>query len=68
MRFLVLDEPIHVVAFSLDATALNAVTLLLVRLGVDVSHYATPGIFFRFQIADFDFCFAFFSLCHFAFS
>jgi hypothetical protein len=61
-----LNKPIEVVAFSLGATGLKAVTLL-VRLGVHVSDYASPGIFFRFQIADFDSCFAFFSLCHFVF-
>jgi hypothetical protein len=43
--------------------ALNAVTLL-VRLGADVNDYAALGIFFRFQVTDFDLCFGFFSLCH----
>ena len=47
--------------------ALNAVTLL-VRLGADVNDYAALGIFFRFQVTDFDLCFGFFSLCHFIFS
>ena len=66
MRFFALNKPIHVVAFSLDAAALNAV-ILLVRLSIDVNSYATSGIFFRFQVTDFDFRFAFFSLCHFDF-
>ena len=66
MRFFALNKPIHVVAFSLDASALNAV-ILLVRLSIDVNSYATSGIFFRFQVTDFDFRFAFFSLCHFDF-
>ena len=66
MRFLALNPSIYAVPFSLGATGLNTV-VLLVRLGVDVSDDATPGISFRFQITDFDFRFAFFSLCHFAF-
>ena len=63
MRFFVLDEPIHVVAFSLDGTALDT-AILLVRLSVDVSHYAASGIFFWFQIPDFNSCFVLFFLCH----
>lgn len=66
MRFVALNKPIQVVAFALGTTGLHAVALL-VHLGINVSHYATSGIFFWFQIADFDFCFAFFSLCHFVF-
>ena len=64
MRFLVLNPPIYAVASSLGAAVLNAETLL-VRLGVDVNNYATLDIFFRFQIPDFNLCFALFSLCHF---
>jgi hypothetical protein len=52
---------------ALNAVTLNAVTLL-VRLGADVNDYAALGIFFRFQVTDFDLCFGFFSLCHFIFS
>ena len=52
---------------ALNAVTLNAVTLL-VRLGTDVNDYAALGIFFRFQVTDFDLCFGFFSLCHFIFS
>ena len=51
---------------ALNAVTLNAVTLL-VRLGADVNDYAALGIFFRFQVTDFDRCFGFFSLCHFYF-
>jgi hypothetical protein len=53
------------------AWALNAVTLLA-RLGTDLGthalDYATLGVFFRFQIPDFDLFFGFFSLCHLNFS
>ena len=52
---------------ALNAVTLNAVTLL-VRLGADGNDYAALGIFFRFQVTDFDLCFGFFSLCHFIFS
>jgi len=52
---------------ALNAVTLNALTLL-VRLGADVNDYAALGIFFRFQVTDFDLCFGFFSLCHFIFS
>ena len=64
MQFLVLNPPIYAVASSLGAAGLNAATLL-VRLGADVNNYAALDIFFRFQIPDFDRCFALFSLCHF---
>ena len=66
MRSFALNKPIYAVAF-LGAAALNAVALL-VRLGANVNNYATPGIFFRFEIPDFNFCFAFFSLGHLCFS
>ncbi len=49
---------------ALNAVTLNAVTLL-VRLGADVNNYAALDISFRFQIPDFNLCFALFSLCHF---
>ena len=52
---------------ALNAVTLNALTLL-VRLGADVNDCAALGIFFRFQVTDFDLCFGFFSLCHFIFS
>jgi hypothetical protein len=48
------------------ASALNAVTLL-VRLGTHVLEYTAPGVFFRFQVSDFDRFLGFFSLCHFIF-
>ena len=51
---------------TLNAVTLNAVTLL-VRLGADVNDYAALGIFFRFQVTDFDAFLYFFSLCHFIF-
>jgi hypothetical protein len=49
----------------------NAVMILLSRLGVDfgtdVLDYTALGVFFRFQVSDFDRQFGFFSLCHFIF-
>jgi hypothetical protein len=51
--------------------ALNAVMTLLARLGTDVGtdalDYAALGVFFRFQVSDFDRRLGFFSLCHFIF-
>jgi len=52
---------------ALGAAELDTVTLL-VRLGVDVNDHTTFGLFFRFQIPNFDLCFAFFSLRHLVFS
>jgi hypothetical protein len=53
-------------------SAINAVMILLSRLGVDfgtdVLDYPTLGVFFRFQVSDFDGQLGFFSLCHFIFS
>jgi hypothetical protein len=53
-------------------SAINAVMILLSRLGVDfgtdVLDYPALGVFFRFQVADFDGQLGFFSLCHFIFS
>ena len=50
---------------------LNAVMILLSRLGVDlgtdVLDYPALGVFFRFQVSDFDRRLGFFSLCHFIF-
>lgn len=52
--------------------AVHAVIILLSRLGVDfgtdVLDYSALGVFFRFQVSDFDRRFGFFSLCHFIFS
>jgi hypothetical protein len=49
----------------------KAVIILLPRLGVDfgtdVLDYPALGVFFRFQVSDFDPRFGFFSLCHFIF-
>ena len=46
----------------------NAVMILLPRLGVDlgtdVLDYSALGVFFRFQVSNFDPRLAFFSLCH----
>jgi hypothetical protein len=45
--------------------------ILLPRLGVDLGpdvwNYSALGVFFRFQVSDFDPRFGFFSLCHFIF-
>ena len=45
--------------------------ILLSRLGVDfgtdVLDYSALGVFFRFQVSDFDRYLGFFSLCHFIF-
>jgi hypothetical protein len=50
---------------------LNAAMILLPRLGVDlgtdVLDYPALGVFFRFQVSDFDRLLGFFSLCHFIF-
>jgi hypothetical protein len=46
---------------------LNAVVTLLARLRTDALDYAALGIFFRFQVTDFDRFLGFFSLCHFIF-
>jgi hypothetical protein len=50
---------------------LDAVATLLTRLGTDlgtdVRDYAALGVFFWFQVSDFDRCLGFFSLCHFIF-
>jgi hypothetical protein len=50
-------------------TLVNA--LMLVSLAIDISAGRSDtalGVFFRFQVTDFDLCFGFFSLCHFIFS
>ena len=53
------------------AYAVNALMILLPRLGVDVGtdvlDYPALGVFFRFQVSDFDPRLGFFSLCHFIF-
>jgi hypothetical protein len=53
------------------AYAVNALMILLPRLGVDVGtdvlDYSALGVFFRFQVSDFDPRLVFFSLCHFIF-
>ena len=55
------------------AAQVNAVMILILlpRLGADfatdVLDYAALGVFFRFQVADFDRQLRFFSLCHFVF-
>ena len=64
-RVVALNPPIYAVA--LGAAELDTVTLL-VRLGVDVNDHTTFCLFFRFQIPNFDLCFAFFSLRHLVFS
>jgi hypothetical protein len=50
---------------------LNAVMILLSRLGVDLGtdvwDYPALGVFFRFQVSDFNRRLGFFSLCHFIF-
>src|SRR3954464_577743 len=54
---------------SLAVTLVNA--LLLVTLAIDIPagrDSTALGVFFRFQITDFDCRFGFFSLCHFYFS
>ena len=57
--------------FLTPSDALNAVMILLPRLGVDlgtdVLDYSALGVFFRFQVSDFDPRLGFFSLCHFIF-
>ena len=53
-------------AFSLDAAALNAVTLLM-SIAVHIGDYTALSVFFWFQIPDFDLRFDLFSLCHFLF-
>ena len=37
------------------------------RLGTDALDYTALGVFFRFQVSDFDRRLGFFSLCHFIF-
>ena len=55
------------------AAQVNAVMILILlpRLGADfgtdVLDYPALGVFFRFQVADFDRQLGFFSLCHFVF-
>ena len=53
-------------AGHIGGVALNAVTLL-VRLGTGALGYAALGVFFGFQVTDFDRFLGFFSLCHFIF-
>jgi len=48
------------------ARLLVATARLLVACAGD--HKTALGVFFRFQVTDFDLCFGFFSLCHFIFS
>jgi hypothetical protein len=53
---------------SLAVTLVNA--LMLVSLAIDISAGRSDtalGVFFRFQVTDFDCLFGFFSLCHFIF-
>ena len=40
---------------------------LHVTVGADAGCHAALGVFFRFQVSDFDCRFGFFSLCHFIF-
>ena len=60
MRLFVLNEARR----AIWAAGLNAVTAALGHSGRDS---AALGIFFRFQVTDFDRLLAFFSLCHFIF-
>src|SRR6516225_2532449 len=48
------------------ARLLVATARLLVACAGD--HKTALGVFFRFQVTDFDLCLGFFSLCHFIFS
>jgi hypothetical protein len=63
---------VRIVTVLWSAPEINAVMILLPRLGVDfgtdVLDYPAFGVFFRFQVSDFDRRFGFFSLCHFIFS
>ena len=57
--------------FLTPAYSLNAVMIRLPRLGADLcadaGNYSALGVFFRFQVSDFDRRLGFFSLCHFIF-
>ena len=61
----------RIVTVLWSASAINTVMILLARLGVDLGTYALDypalGVFFRFQVSDFDPRLGFFSLCHFIF-
>jgi hypothetical protein len=62
---------VRIVTVLWSALSINTVMILLARLGVDLGTYALDypalGVFFRFQVSDFDARLGFFSLCHFIF-